>query len=311
MPNRKKYFTKQVVRDLEWVVFSPPLITKIQNSGINFAENLFSENEKSFFKELLTELEKNPSELIEFLERKNSHLLGKYFEALVEYSLIKSPDKKLIAANLQINSNKKTLGELDFIYRDLVDNKIIHLETAGKFFIAHYNKYNKIELLGPNPNDSFDKKIEKIKSSQISLASTKEGKSKLSKIGVKEKVFARVFFKGYVFYSDENADMPEFLNPRHLQGKIMRVNNLCGINGKSYKWKILERKEWVSPFATEDEEILNDWKTLSGKVKSYFKNNDYPLLISKIINVKRCFVETERYFILSENWLVDFNNGRV
>ena len=307
MSNLSQHFINQTVRDLEWVIFSPPLITEIKNSGITFLERIFSIEEENFFIELLTALEKNPSELINFIQSKNTHLLGKYFEALLEYSLIKSPSKKLIASNLQINSNGKTIGELDFIYRDLNENKIIHLEAAGKFFIA----LSRDELLGPNPNDSLEKKISKIKTNQISLASSTEGKNKLKSLGINEEVFPRALIKGYLFYPEENYSLPDFINPNHMHGSVLRENHFKTLEENNCMWKILDRKEWVSPFAAKDEKILSDWETINKKVRDYFTKENYPLLISKLESKGNLYLEIERYFLLSENWPKDFNNGQA
>ncbi len=307
MPNLSQPLINQTVRDLEWVIFSPPLITEIENSGIAFLEKVFSIEEENFFHKLLTALEKNPSELIDFIQSKNTRLLGKYFEALLEYALIKSPYKKLIASNLQINSNGKTIGELDFIYRNLIEEKIIHLEAAGKFFIA----INREELLGPNPNDSLEKKIDKIKTNQISLSSSNEGKEELKSLGIDEEVFPRALIKGYLFYPNENNSLPNYINPNHMRGNVLRENDFKMLKVNSCKWKILDRKEWVSPFATKDEKILCDLETLREKVGNYFAKENYPLLISKLESKGEIYLESERYFIISNNWPKDFNNGRA
>ncbi len=307
MHNLSKHFINQTVRDLEWVIFSPPLIKGIKNTGINFLEKVFSIEEENFFLKLLTDLEKNPSELIDFIQSKNTRLLGKYFEALLEFSFIKSPYKELIASNIQINSNGKTIGELDFIYRDLNEDKIIHLEAAGKFFIA----VNKDNLLGPNPNDSLEKKISKIKTNQISLTFSKEGNAKLQAVGITQEVFPKALIKGYLFYPEENYLLPDYINPNHMRGKVVRENNFEMLKGNSWKWKILDRKEWVSPFTAKDEKILCDLETLHEKVRSYFTKENYPLLISKLESKGNFYLEAERYFILSKNWPKDFNNGRA
>jgi hypothetical protein len=310
-PSKEYHFFNQAVRDLSWVIFSPPLITGISDSGIRFLNKLGSDEEAEFFQQLLFDLEKNPQELLKYLEKKNSHLLGKYFEALFEFYLYKSPFKELIASNIQINSNGKSIGELDFIYRDLIEDKIIHLETAGKFFITNRSNDGKVQFLGPNPNDSLQEKLDKISSTQITLTKTEEGKEALRKLGISEKIFPRALFKGYIFYLKGIEVKTNFLNPNHLKRKAIRLQEIEYLGHISDRWKILDRKEWVSPFATREESILNETDTVVEKIKKYFRDDNYPLLISQISEEEGCFFEKERYFVLSGNWPEDFNNGRV
>ncbi len=297
----------QQVRDLAWAIFSPPLIDFYPDCTIDFIASQTTDDEKVFFLKLLSELNNNPDELIDFIEEKNSHLLGKYFETLIEFSFIKSPSKDLLATNLQINRGGNTIGELDFIYKDLITNEIIHLETSGKFFIALPNSKKTLIFLGPNPNDSLGKKLQKIKQTQINLTTKPETKVVLKHIGVMSEVAPKVLFKGYAFYHFNSSSKSPLFSHNHFTGVFARISEIENIKDDVLMWKILRRNEWVSPFVTKEKSELQQWEAILERIENYFTKENYPLLIAKFSQKEDFYFESERYFIISDNWPDDFN----
>ena len=94
-------FNRQTVRDLAWVIGSPPLLqNSAQLNSINFIENDFFLHQFLIFKKQLNQLEKNPSALNSFLEKNNTQLIGKYFERLIEFWLFHRDDIRLIDSNI-------------------------------------------------------------------------------------------------------------------------------------------------------------------------------------------------------------------
>ena len=221
MLNYQNYRDK-VVRDLSWVIASPPLLQNINHLKLFFDKDYYV-NEYNKFANKLRELDKDPKELTKHVEKRNTHLLGKYFESLVEFWLLSSDDKELLARNLQVFKGRNTIGEFDFVYRDLTNKKIYHIECAGKFYIAHKNVNELSNFIGPNAIDNLERKVNKIIDEQILLSKIDEGKEALLIEGVEEAVIPKIFLKGYLFYY---ADLfyekifiqPESSEPDHPKG---------------------------------------------------------------------------------------------
>ena len=108
--------------------------------------------------------------------------LGLYFEALLKFYFTQGWHEgvspyQLIANNIQVHKNGKTIGEFDFILRG-PDNRIIHLEAAIKFYL--FDSSNNVEQLterekwrfciGPNAKDRLDLKFIRMLEHQLCLS---------------------------------------------------------------------------------------------------------------------------------------------
>ncbi len=62
-------------------------------------------------------------------------MLGKQAEYLFENWLKHSQRFQLLAANIQIQGETKTLGELDYVVRAIETNETLHIELACKFYV--------------------------------------------------------------------------------------------------------------------------------------------------------------------------------
>jgi len=96
--------------------------------------------------------------------------LGKRVERFFEFYINQSKNYELVKNNIQIIHNKHTLGELDFIIYDKTAQKYLHIEHIYKFYLYDDGIVNEIDrYIGPNRNDTFDKKLEKLKNKQLPL----------------------------------------------------------------------------------------------------------------------------------------------
>ena len=88
------------------------------------------------FEQWASELVMGKSPLpVEILEP-GGQLLGKHFEALVAFWLEASPHYRLRAHSVQLHSEKRTIGELDFLVEDVHRGRTLHIEVASKFYLA-------------------------------------------------------------------------------------------------------------------------------------------------------------------------------
>ena len=96
--------------------------------------------------------------------------LGYLYEDALGILLEASPRFDLLARNLQLHSDTQTtLGELDFLLRDLDSDLLIHLELATKFYLA-VETPSGLALPGPDARDNYFRKLQRLRSHQLTLA---------------------------------------------------------------------------------------------------------------------------------------------
>ena len=133
--------------------------------------------------------------------------LGKYIERFVSYQLKQDHNITIVCENVQIQQEKRTLGELDCII--LKDGNPIHLEIIYKFYV-YDNTFGENELahfIGPNRKDSLVDKLTKLKEKQLPLLYSKECSAYLKTIdldstGIKQ----QVYFKAQLFVPISNQN---------------------------------------------------------------------------------------------------------
>jgi hypothetical protein len=154
---------------------------------------------------------------MENMNQKRIKRLGFYAEELLYFFLNTHSRFKVYAHNHQIIENKRTIGELDFVFEDLELKKLIHLELACKFYIQVDPKAGLDGFVGIRGNDTLGKKIEKMTEKQ--LQPKPEWFASIP--GLDGRIPETVScVKGRLFYSRFDS-IPSELSPRHLKGKVM------------------------------------------------------------------------------------------
>lgn len=300
-------FINQHVRDLAWVIGSAPLLNN-SNDNQFLSEDFYTTVYKKFLP-TLEKLDDNPQRLEDHIENGNTRLLGKYFESLVEFWLQSSADKELLTHNLQVFKRRNTIGEFDFVYRDLNTKQVYHLECAGKFYIAHKNIDEHSNFIGPNSIDNLERKVLKITNEQIKLCETDEGKEALFFEDIEEEVIPKIFLKGYIFYYADlyfnNAIViPKDANTNHPKGWWIYARDTdYFFADKTNKWHIIDRNNWISKVYNPNKELITGTGKLTSRLKEYFSANSYPLLIAELAqNDDGIYFESTRGFVVANNW---------
>lgn len=100
-----------------------------------------------------------------------SQKLGHLYEDAFAQIIDHSTRYELIVQNLQIRDpNKITLGELDYVLADTHTGEFIHLELAIKFYLVHQHK-GQTSYPGPNAQDNWQKKLQRLSQHQLTLTS--------------------------------------------------------------------------------------------------------------------------------------------
>jgi len=124
-----------------------------------------------------------------------SQKLGHLYEDALAHVLSSASDLDLLGQSVQIfDDNKITIGELDFILKDLVHKEFVHLEIAVKFYLIDYEN-GKPNYPGPDPRDNWLNKLARMREHQLQLVKLDYTKRcLLEKYGVDEVVTKHLIY---------------------------------------------------------------------------------------------------------------------
>ncbi len=275
-------FKHQSVRDLAWVIASPPLVSGEYNQVHWWSsENCLQEYQDCL--SILLTLDKNPAPLLAHLAKLKNKRLGLRFEALVFFWLTISPNYEILLQNKQLITEVKTLGEVDFIIRDLRTMQLIHLEVAVKFYLGTDDLIDPYRWFGTTTSDQLGKKVEHLKQHQTQLS------RKYPEHFPYPVDACHCLLKGRLFYPVGFNTSPEGVASEHLRGRWLRAN---ATQGKEVQITAIDKQDWL---ATLSQAQLRQYTVLSL----------YPLL-----NQPQCYLrlnekqeEQERIFILPNSFV--------
>lgn len=178
------------------------------------------------------------------------HQMEQVFKQLIDHSTT----HHIRLHNLPVKQGKQTLGEIDFIIEDMVNQKILHIELTYKFYIIDLDISEPMHrLMGPNKRDMFFTKMEKIKNEQFTLLHTAEGREALNTHDITiDQLSHEACYKAQLF-SPYGATTPTIrpLNVGCICGYWLRFNDFNSAAFKSYQYYIPHKSEWViAPHAT-------------------------------------------------------------
>ncbi len=244
--------------------------------------------------------EKYPFKNFTFLDEKlnennfsfpSNSVLGMQAEACYEAYLKQSNNFELLAANLQIHGEKETLGELDYIVRNLKTDKVVHIELACKFYLYEENTSTSEEekWIGPNRKDSLFDKLEKVKLKQFPLLKRSETIQKLKALGIPEPSSQELCLKAFLFLPKK---MSTEIFPKSFKdcivGHYIKPTGLEEDEAALYA--IPTKKEWLLPIAA-----ISDWYTfleIKQLIDEQLKMNKSPLIYKKTLH------KIERFFVV-------------
>ncbi|MGB1216287.1 MAG: DUF1853 family protein, partial [Saprospiraceae bacterium] len=118
----------------------------------------------------------------------NNLRLGHLIEKIVSELIKSSTNYKILYENSQLIENKNTIGEIDFIIKEIKTQSLIHLELAYKFYLFDPSISSEIinNWIGPNRNDSLKEKLNKLKRKQFPLLYHEKAKEKFKDIKIEE-----------------------------------------------------------------------------------------------------------------------------
>ncbi len=247
---------------------SPPLITDLPEAP-TFA-----------YLSLIPPKETNPLNL--------QQKLGYLYEDALAVMLNATPAYDLVSRGIQIRKEAgHTLGELDFLARDLASDRLIHLELAVKFYLAVETE-DGLLLPGPDARDNYYRKLEKMRSHQLVLV--EKYRDLLPEEFQNETIVVEQLVHGCIF-DHIHASKPvetEFLNPNGRRGKWLHVNDCVEYFGTDTRLEIIPKPLWPVPLEILEGVELETWemdpamdrcvmvRTDTQKIPYFIAPNGYP-----------------------------------
>ncbi|MBL1281301.1 MAG: DUF1853 family protein [Fluviicola sp.] len=201
--------------------------------------------------------------------------LGKRVEVFLSHLLHNDTKLNSISENIQIQREKRTLGELDFIFND--NESSIHLEVVYKFYLLDINagKTDLEQWVGPNRKDSLSLKIEKLRTKQLPRLHLPETASLLQEKGFNQKKMKQyVHFQAQLFvpFGFKKSSFQN-INPECINGFYISLNQLREF--RNCEFYIPSKVNWLIDPTLEREFI--GYEEFEEKVVSYLNQKRSPL----------------------------------
>lgn len=219
------------------------ILTQLRYQGYRATPPLWESLEVSPFRQI--QLPVHPEKLDAAAQFRNQRL-GKLVEEFVFFQLKKTPSVNWVFDSLQIQENKRTVGELDALYYD--QDVAIHLEIAYKFYLYDTLEKHRNPLahwIGPNRKDNLSLKLDKLRSKQFPLLHHPLTSPYLERLDLKaSNLEQRLCFKAQLFvpYGWQAFD-PLPLNPACIVGFYLSFDAITQL--QDYQFFIPEKLDWL------------------------------------------------------------------
>lgn len=300
-------YLTQAVRDLAWTCFSPSLLYSWQlaDDGQNVADcGLTLTPARARW---LAQLDDQPGKLLEFLAKRPVKRLGIYSEQLWHFFLEQDPDITLIAHNLAVRDQGRTLGEFDVIYWCHQRQRHFHLELAVKFFLG-WRQHTRCEpasqwreWLGPSSQDRLDLKLNQLLQRQIQLAEHPVAREQLAALGIANPA-KEIAIKGYLFQSLSDPLPPPFgYNAQCRLQHWIPVNKLATQlpDLQAERYALLNKSRWLSPAHAGSEDNIWRRPELVERLQSLLADSPRARLVA---GLDAAGLEQCRFFVTPGDW---------
>lgn len=290
------------VRDLAWALLAPGLL---DGSRVTVRHPLAASAWAQRPGQLLGWLhqqERDSQALQQFLAA-GSGRLGRYYERLWQFALEQAPDIQLLAANLPIREQGRTVGELDLLLRD--EQGLQHLELAIKLYLGpeHGGGSDPQHWLGPASEDRLGLKLQHLQQHQLPLSRSPAAASALANLS-DELPSASLWLGGYLFYPGSGAcAAPAGSSAQHLRGRWLHRRQWAPFLAEqsTERWQPLPRHAWLAPARLEESQVwapqqLADW------LQQLPSDAPAQLLVGLQPGDSGDWQESQRLFLVSDEW---------
>lgn len=301
-----KKYNHQSVRDLAWVVSSPPLILQQSHPCFWPPTQWFQQMARDTLPWLAI-IDENPAELEALIAGRKDRRLGKYYETLWFYWLSHDKRYDIVENNIQIIIDGETLGEIDFVLFDNVTRQTVHWEVAIKFYLGAGDTRQMRHWHGPNSRDRLDIKVQHLRDRQSLISKDQRVSRWLDTQGIHIDQCA-VILKGRLYYpwdylqnDVQNGRQIASLMPaegasEHLFSWWITLSQMDKVFDVTQRFMPLISKGWLERIPTSREEGLLDIKAIIEAISN--KTLRLPLHL-QLCNPRDSL---DRVFIVDDNW---------
>jgi hypothetical protein len=245
----------------------------------------------------LTALDVQPAALHAVIDEQPSARLGRYAEKLLGFYLAHCG--QLVDQNVQVRAGpNKTVGEFDFLVRNLQTGQLEHWELATKFYLLEPSKFVQLDtFVGPNLADSLGLKINKILQQQLKLSQHPAATAYLPE----PVASAKALIKGWLFYHDTQTALPAGLGiaADHCRGFWCTLSALT--IAPTLRYAVLSRLDWLAPARMDVGNTLNGAQ-LADAVLHQFALTDAPAMVAICRVEGDVALEVSRGFVVPDDW---------
>jgi uncharacterized protein len=273
-----------------------PLNQMQVRTSAEFARNL---NEAQKW---LCDLDASPEKLRATLSRLRGRQVGLFFEELMAFWLEHQSTYKLLARNLQVREQGRTLGAFDFILQT-PELQFEHWELTVKFYLQRSSSLDWDAWVGPNGRDRLDIKMARMADHQLPLSLTDTGRQALHELGVEDDICRRAVLKG-IFFSEWESEprFPHDANINNEQGVWVRQSGVKRFAQQYASSFFVNRQkpDWLAPLhlSFEDAAAAGEWADQLKDVPL-----DGGVMVSRLEPTGGGdLVEHQRLFVVRDDW---------
>ncbi|NGN98062.1 DUF1853 family protein [Grimontia sp. S25] len=200
--------------------------------------------------------------------------IGFYYQWLIKQCLHHNDTYRLVAEELQVEREKRTLGAVDFVVAS-PNGELEHWEVAIKFYLAFDGEWR-----GPNAKDTLAKKHKKMADQQLMLTDTEEYKTQFSQYPIAKRrllVQGRLYTNPFLPLSD--LPSPPDVQEQSVNGFWCWPSQLPG----DVTFFELTRAQWMEAPALEDLPVYSLPETVTRATHLIDENR-------------------HRWFVVPDNW---------
>lgn len=298
-------YRHDIVRDLAWVIGSPPLITTQPTdtqAGLDWLNAQDCDAALKICASHLEALDRDPTPLFHELQNQADRRLGHRFETLLSQWLQWDERYELLAQNLQVQHQGQTLGEFDFILFDRANEQYVQLEVACKFYLGVPDTTNPAHWFGPMLRDRLDLKLRHMRQQQSQLAQLPEAQAQLERRGWRIDQ-TRCLMKGRLFYPVDGAahPTPNDVATEHPQGRWSRRTQFQQqIRFEAERWMVLTKHQWFSSHRFDP--TMADHNPAVSPTLNPDQPIQRPVCLAGLMQQGTNWIESQRLFLVPDDW---------
>lgn len=287
-------FRSPTVRHLAWLCQTPQLI----NNPLTFRPQPWLPDRML---QTLQAWDAAPDQGPAVLTQTPHYRLGLYVERLYDCLMRDILGWAVVARNLPIRAQGRTLGELDFVVRNPHTNQNEHHEIAVKFYLGYAaTGATGIRWYGPNARDRLDIKAHRLLHHQSQRCQLPQTLNTLAAAGIAAPTVSRIFVPGYLFYPvDTEMPAPSCADTDHLRGHWMTLPD-ARRRDDTECWVVLRKPHWLGPWSQP--ETPDRQAVLAGFAE--IADSDTPRLFAAMRRQSTTgqWQETMRFFVVPVSW---------